>query len=416
MPEDPLHVVWVEPRFPGRLGAIADWFTRKRGYRSTFYCQNADSPEHWPSSVGRGLDLRAYVVGGAALESSVTWPRALERGLCHAFGFYEALERDKIRPIDVIVGRSMGIGSGLFASVHAPGVPVVQWFDGFLHAREHDLADEAPADMPEAYFRWRQSAGAMDLLDLENAQACFTPSEWQRSTYPVEYHDTLQVLHEGVDLRTFRPRSDRPKILKGNPLAPGTKLVTFVARSLDRLRGLDRFVAIAERIASARNDVVFALAGDPKVDRPLDVQWHNHVYLDALQLCHPRFDWSKFQVLGHLRSDELAELMAMSNLHLAPGRIYPLCRSTLQAMACGAPVLASDTPPHRAVFGNGVIPGADIDAWVAQSLAVLDDQEFAESINSTNRQTIASRFDRDRNLVQLACQFDRLVSGSEVFK
>ena len=89
MSQDPLHVVWVEPRFPGRLGAVADWLTRKRGYRSTFYCQTADPSEHWPSSVGKGIELRQYAVGGAATERSVAWARSLERGLCHAFGLYD---------------------------------------------------------------------------------------------------------------------------------------------------------------------------------------------------------------------------------------------------------------------------------------------------------------------------------------
>jgi hypothetical protein len=31
MAEDPLHLLCVEPRFPGRLGAVADWLVRKRG-------------------------------------------------------------------------------------------------------------------------------------------------------------------------------------------------------------------------------------------------------------------------------------------------------------------------------------------------------------------------------------------------
>ena len=30
MTQDPLHVLWIEPSFPGRLGAVADWLVRRR--------------------------------------------------------------------------------------------------------------------------------------------------------------------------------------------------------------------------------------------------------------------------------------------------------------------------------------------------------------------------------------------------
>ncbi len=57
MAQDPLSLLCVEPHFPGRLGAIADWLVRRRGYRVHFYCHQADPPELWPESVGRGLEL-----------------------------------------------------------------------------------------------------------------------------------------------------------------------------------------------------------------------------------------------------------------------------------------------------------------------------------------------------------------------
>ena len=73
MAQDPLHVLWVEPNFPGRLGAVADWLVRRRGYRSSFYCHKADARDSWPESVGKGLDLQVFGVGGVARESAVTW-------------------------------------------------------------------------------------------------------------------------------------------------------------------------------------------------------------------------------------------------------------------------------------------------------------------------------------------------------
>src|SRR5262245_33260325 len=129
MPEDPLHLVCIEPRFPGRLGWVADWLVRKRGFRCQFYCNGAEPPEHWPASVGKGLELVHFNVGGVAREQAVPWTRNLERGLCYAYGCYEVLDARRPREVDLVIGRSTGLGSTLFVPAALPGVPVVNLFD-----------------------------------------------------------------------------------------------------------------------------------------------------------------------------------------------------------------------------------------------------------------------------------------------
>ena len=98
MAQEPLHVLWVEPHFPGRLGAVADWLVRRRGYRCWFYCHTADPREHWPASVGQGLEVQSFGVGGVAREPAVPWSRTLERSLCYSYGCWEVLEARRPRP------------------------------------------------------------------------------------------------------------------------------------------------------------------------------------------------------------------------------------------------------------------------------------------------------------------------------
>ena len=93
MGQVPLHVLWVEPNFPGQAGAVADWLVRRRGYRCSFYCHTADPRATWPASVGKGLDVQTFGVGGVARDASVTWSRVLERSLCYAYGCWEVLEQ-----------------------------------------------------------------------------------------------------------------------------------------------------------------------------------------------------------------------------------------------------------------------------------------------------------------------------------
>ena len=99
MAEDPLSLLCIEPRFPGRLGAIADWLVRKRGYRCQFYCARAESQPFWPEATGQGLDVVQFSVGGVAREAQVAWNRCLERGLCYPYGCFEVLDARRPRAV-----------------------------------------------------------------------------------------------------------------------------------------------------------------------------------------------------------------------------------------------------------------------------------------------------------------------------
>src|ERR1700730_5045629 len=154
MTQDPLHLLCVEPRFPGRLGPLADWLVRRRGYRCWFYCASAGPAEIWPPSTGKGMEVIQFGVGGVAREAAVPWMRHLERGLCYAYGCWEVLESRRPRPIDLVLGRSAGLGSTLFAPTLYPGAPVVNLFDYFYHPHAHDLAGEATSDTPAEYYNW----------------------------------------------------------------------------------------------------------------------------------------------------------------------------------------------------------------------------------------------------------------------
>src|SRR5271163_1870344 len=111
MSQKPLNLLCIEPRFPGRLGPVADWLVRRRGYRCAFYCAAADSRQAWPESADKGLEMVSFNVGGVAREPSVHWTRQLERGLCYAYGCWEVLDARRPRTVDLILGRSMGLGS-----------------------------------------------------------------------------------------------------------------------------------------------------------------------------------------------------------------------------------------------------------------------------------------------------------------
>jgi glycosyltransferase involved in cell wall biosynthesis len=410
----PLSLLCVEPRFPGRLGAVCDWLVRKRGYRVRFFCA-AEDRQHWPESVGRGLDVVLFGVGGVAREAAAHWTRTLERGLCYAFGCWEVLEARRPRPVDLVLGRSAGLGSTLFAPVHLPGTPVVNLFDYFYHAHRHDLAETELAAAPAEYFYWRRGANAVDLLDLENGVTPWAATAWQRDLYPAEYRDGFVVLHPGVDTDRFRRRERRQRRVAGRAIPDAAKVVTFVARGLDRVRGFDRFVRLANRLLALYPDVICVTAGAPAVQRGLDVEHYGRDYATHVLGQAPPHDPARFWSLGFVPPATVAELLAASDLHVYPSRTYPVAASLLEAMASGRVVLAWDGEPLREVLTPGrdslLVPPDDEDAALRLARAVLDDPAGHAPLGEAAAALVRERYAEDVTLPHLVSLFERLVEG-----
>jgi glycosyltransferase involved in cell wall biosynthesis len=415
MAHDPLHLLCVEPRFPGRLGAVADWLVRRRGYRCRFFCHRADPPARWPEATGKGLDVIQFNVGGAGREGAVAWTRYLERGLCYAYGCWEVVEARRPRPVDIVLGRSAGLGSTLFLPVLLPRVPVVNLFDYYLHPHQHDVADGASPKTPPAYFHWRRAANAMDLLDLEGGLTPWVPTRWQRDLYPPEYRDDFVLLYDGVDTRRSLRVPGRPRTVAGRAIPPGTRVVTFVARCLDRVRGFDRFLVLANRLHHARPDVLCVVAGEPTVQRGLDVEFFNRDYRAHALAQTPPHDPERLWFLGAAPPAVVTELLTASDLHIYPGRTYAVSRSLVEALAAGCVVLAWDTEPVREILTHGqtglVVAPDDADAQERLALAVLADPTALRPLGQAAAALARERYAQDVTLPQLAALFDRLTAG-----
>ena len=165
----------------------------------------------------RGFGHRAVLHRRGRAEPSVSWKRNVERSLCYSYGLWEALDARRPQPIDVVLGRSAELGSTLYVPVYAPRIPIINMFDYYYPPCSGDLADEEGPKAPDAYFHWRRSSTAIDLLDLENGVVPWTSSRWQRDLYPVEYRDDFFVCFEGIDAKKFDSKPGARPPLEPSP-------------------------------------------------------------------------------------------------------------------------------------------------------------------------------------------------------
>jgi glycosyltransferase involved in cell wall biosynthesis len=304
------------------------------------------------------------------------------------------------------MGRSAGLGSTLFVPVYIPRVPIVNLFDYYYHPHDHDLACDWHSQPPVEYFHWRRSAVAMELMDLENGVVPWTRSVWQRDLFPAEYRTDFRVQFDGVDTQRFRRREDRPRTLAGRTIPPETRVVTFMARNLDRTRGFDRFVELADRLLRARTDVICIAAGDSIVHRGLDVEFYGKDYRSWLLGSRSVHAPERFWCTGGITPAVASDLLALSDVHTYPSRPYAVSHSLLEGMAAGCVVVASDDAAVREFVRDGetgvLVPGDDADAWERSVLEILQAPAAFRSLGDAAAAAVQSTYSQEVALPRLA--------------
>src|SRR5207253_635680 len=102
---------------------------------------------------------------------------------------------------------------------------------------------------------------AATLVNLIDCDSAYAPTQWQRDSFPRRFHGKIEVHHDGIDTQLYQ-RRPVARVLGGRTIPADTRVVTFVARGLESLRGFDLFLDVARHIARARSDVLFVVASE----------------------------------------------------------------------------------------------------------------------------------------------------------
>jgi len=116
-------------------------------------------------------------------------------------------------------------------------------------------------------------------------------------------------------------------------------------------------------------------------------------------LAQDDYDLSRFIFTGLLPEQDLAQLLAVSDLHVYLTVPFVLSWSLFNALACGAVVLASETSPVRELIAHErtglLVPFFDIEAFVATANRVLDNPGQFRPLGNAAADLIRSRYGLD---------------------
>lgn len=177
------------------------------------------------------------------------------------------------------------------------------------------------------------------------------------------------------------------------------KIVTYVSRGFESIRGFDIFMKTAKRLAEQRSDVVFVVVGQDRICYGGDQKTIGGESFLRWVLSQDSYDLSRFIFPGLLPPQQLAQLFSISDLHIYLTVPFVLSWSLMNALACGATVLASDTAPVQEMITQGenglLVDFFDVDAFVDQASRVLDEPREFKRLGQAAQRLIRERYSLD---------------------
>jgi glycosyltransferase involved in cell wall biosynthesis len=408
-----MHVLFIHQAFPAQFGRLGLELSRRYGWQCSFLVQHLSK---CPSPSREMLD-RLTIVGVPRERQSaepLPWPENFGDHMKLSARIHGAARaRPDLKP-DLVVAHC-GLGPSLFLR-DVFRCPFVSYFEYYLAARFRDLTYRVDLPPVEPAPFYPRCINAATLLSAVDCPAGYTPTNWQRQSFPERFRPRIEVHFDGLDTDLYRPgpspEGALTKLLGGRTLPTATRLVTFAARGLESMRGFDVFLRVAARLSREYSDLLFAVAGDEEVYYGWDRLFTGGASFKQWALERSDVDPARLLFLGHVEPEDLAVLLRCSNLHLYLSVPFVLSWSLLNAMACGCVVLASDVEPVREVIVPGVTgllePLFDVERLSATALRVLRDPAAFEPLGREARALMETRYSLDVAVPALKDYFERM--------
>jgi glycosyltransferase involved in cell wall biosynthesis len=253
----------------------------------------------------------------------------------------------------------------------------------------------------------------MLLLDLEFCRRGYSPTHYQRGLFPEAYRPKIDVIFDGIETDLFRRASSIPRRIGEKSIPPSTRIVTYVSRGFEAMRGFDIFMKVAERVYQQFPDVVFVVVGSDRICYGGDEKHIKHKTFHEHVMAQSNYDLDKFIFTGLLPVSTLVEVLSLSDLHLYFTVPFVLSWSLMDALSCGCTVLASDTEPVREMIDdgkNGRLCGFfDVEGFASRALEVLRDPGQFLGLGRAAAERIRQDYAIDVTLPRLARLFEQTV-------
>lgn len=404
-----MNILFVHQNFPAQFGHIARHLVEKHGWSCSFVSQT-------PAGTVAGIRKIAYTLAGGARATTHYCSRTFENAVWHAHAVFEACKSTPdLRP-DLIVGHS-GFGSTVFLPELYPGVPIINYFEYFYRPRGSDMDFRTDLPLPsELDFLRVRARNAMILLDIDTCAAGYIPTRYQHSCFPESYQKKLEVIFDGIETDIYYKKPGLERRVGDRAIPESTRIVTYVSRGFESMRGFDIFMRAAKRIYQQYSDVLFVVVGSDRICYGGDEKFTRGKSFREFVLAQDTYDLSKFLFTGPVPVPNLVDILSLSDLHIYLTVPFVLSWSLMNALACECVVLGSDTAPVREMITDGhnglLADFFDPDAFARRAIEVLREPAAFREFGRRGGELIREQYALDVTLPRLQSLFERTASRS----
>ena len=387
-----MNILFVHQSFPGQYTHIISTLAEQRCH--TLVGLGIFEPSE---ALPKGINYFRYQLARGNTPGIHDWLLDIDSKLIRGEACANAAHKLKQQGFtpDLICAHP-GWGEALFIRDVWGNVPLLCYQEFFYNAIgfDYDFDPElqtVPTWREQARIRFKN---ANPLMMLESSSWNVTPTKFQQSSFPSEFHSRISVIHDGIDTLRASPDPDIGvlKLSNGVSLSPSDSIVTFVNRRLEPYRGCHTFIRSIPQILSSHPEARIVIVGETQGvsygSEPSDGTWKDCLLEEIKgQYCPDNVIFT-----GTLDSSDFYHLLKLSSCHVYLTYPFVLSWSLLEAMSCGLPVVGSNTAPVQEVIHHsetGLLVDFFNPSEVADAVALLlSDRPMAIDMGKKARQHI----------------------------
>ena len=364
-----------------------------------------------------------YFIGGGEM-SLIQLLGALDRSRCKPYFLSAPYQPflDELAALDVPVAlsefppiRPQRIGvihrclSAIRSAVH-------KWDVDILHGnapRVNVLAGLASRGFPvKVVYHARNLLLESDWIDLDywfswvsDGIICNSHAIQERFRRWGPFRPRSTVVLNGVDLNAFHPGIERRACRESLGLPEGVLVVGTVGR-LHPIKGHDTFLFAAHRIVRERKGVHFLIVGE---DISPNRSWEARLRTLTRDLgLEERVHFTGFR-------RDIPQVMAAIDCFVLPSTFDAFPRGTLEAMACGLPVVATRSGGNVELIEDGttgyLVPTQDPEAMALRLLELLADPNLRAAIGRAGRAWAEVHLGADTHAQRVLSCYEAILTG-----
>ena len=394
-----MKILFVHQNFPGQYLHLAPALAQ-RGHQVHALCMRHPLP------VLAGVAVAAYKLQRQPVAQQLPLLQNTESKVLRAEAAAVACDRLAAQGLapDVICAHP-GWGETLFLREVWPQARQLHFVEFFYASSGLDVGFDPEFGLPDLAQRGRLLMNNLPLLHaLHSMDAGVSPTRWQASTVPALLRDRVSVIHDGIDTRRARPwpgarftaTTQAGVVLN---LGAGDEVLSFVNRNLEPNRGYHRFMRALPAILRQRPNAQVVIVGGNGVGygaKPTSGSYQQK-YLDEVRPQLSGSELLRMHFVGRITHRALMALFQVTRAHVYLSYPFVLSWSMLEAMACGAVVIGSDTPPVREVLRdgeNGYLVGFFDQAGLVEAVcAALPQPPGSTAVAKAARDTVLENYD-----------------------